>query len=227
MRRPVLLWLIVAVVSPVAAAADPVVLYTNLGANGAYDSSVFYALEDDVTKEYAMPFSPSISGNLAEIKLPLAISGFGEDRIAGAELSFTLTTASLAEGGPAGEIIERWTLQGPEVDALVGTEVLILESRTAAMLSGGANYFLSGRLLSSRFAAWYHSLDATGFVFERIDGGFHEESGGGWQTIGRSRLAAFEVSGSESAPVPEPATVALVGGGLAAAAFRRSRRVRC
>jgi hypothetical protein len=209
----------------IPAAADPVILYSNFGPGGTYDSSSGYALEDDVTKEYAMAFQPAMDGSLVQVRLPLLLKADPafESHAGGAELSFTLSQASLAEGGPAGDVIERWVLGQSEVTAQIGQTFLILQSQTNAALTADATYYLSGRFLSSGFALWFRSPDATGFVFERIDGGFHQESEGGWNPIGSERLAAFEITGAD-APVPEPSTLLLVGGALTAAAIRRRRR---
>jgi hypothetical protein len=231
MRRKLLLLLFVSLGYPLTAGADPVILYSNLysnlGAGDAYDASVSYALEDDVTKEYAMQFRPTVDGILGQVRLPILVVADPEfeGRKGGAELSFTLTQASLAEGGPEGELIERWVLGQNEVNEILGTTFLTLNSQTGAMLSADVTYYLSGRFLSSGFALWYGSPDTTGFVFERIDGGSHEESEGGWNPLGFERLAAFEIAGGDEAPVPEPATMLLVGGGLAAA-IRRRRQTR-
>lgn len=228
MRRRLLPLLFVSLAYPIGAGADPVILYTNLGAGDAYDSSSHWVLEDDETQEYAMAFRPVIDASLLHVRLPIEIFAdpTTEGRRGGAELSFTLTQASLAEGGPAGDVIERWTLGQSDVNALVGATFLTLTSQTGAMLSADVNYYLIGRFLSSGHARWFRSLDTTGFVFERIGGGFHEESEGGWNPLGFQRLAAFEVTGGDEAPIPEPATMLLVGGGLAAAAIRRRRQRR-
>ena len=73
MRLRQLLLLLASLTCPGIAGADPVVLYSNLGAGGTYDSSRFWVLEDDVTQEYAMLFRPFADGSLVQVSLPIQI----------------------------------------------------------------------------------------------------------------------------------------------------------
>lgn len=150
-------------------------------------------------------FNAAASGQISLIKI-----GYGH--VTGTNS----TTFRLFNGtsSSVGSLMASWTVTSSPAFGSGGT-ITINNSNPAATLTMGNDYWLIAEAASDAWQAW--NLNSIG------DGGPHAISsdGGTSYGVGPNTRGAFRV---EVQPVPEPATLAILGVGALAAAARRRRK---
>lgn len=209
-------WLIVIVFCPPPASADNI-LFNNLGPNDFHDDhrALWFGFEfgqeedpDDQVAQ-AVSFSPSVTGTLSTLELPLEFPWSFQDG------SFELNLYTAA-GVLPGERLESWSADGPYLPTALTT----FTSLSQPVLLAGALYFLEVRAIGMADGLWYLTNEDPD---QRVPGAFRQHEGA-WLPITRLVTPALRVTGEVAmAPTPEPATLVLIGSGLALAALRRRR----
>jgi hypothetical protein len=146
--------------------------------------------------------------------MPLECPWFAHPWFRGGTLEVNLFES--ADGLP-GRVLESFSST-----AMFGPDVLTtFTSQLQPQLVAGLLYFLEARAVGEANGLWY--LTTADFGGNFLD---YRRNGNAPWTVGRRQFeAAFRISGdAAAAPVPEPATLVLVGSGMALAALRRRRR---
>jgi hypothetical protein len=201
---------------PVPAAADSI-LYTTFGPGRTFDnlSGTFFGFEageedsPDSRFARAMPFTPRKTGTLGAIALaiqsPLFEPGPGS----------IVINLFAADGDLPGRLIESFMRTEP-----VDLGVAEFQSVLNPLIQAGETYYLEATTSGVYNGTWFGSPDP---VFGNVRD-VYRVNNGPWRVSVRDFAAAFEISGDLNAsPVPEPASLLLVGAGLAAAALRRRK----
>jgi len=198
--------------------ADPVVLYSNFGSSPGYiqplwdpSSSVSSITGAWVSQQqhnqFYMTFETSQDARLTSLMLPVMwIRSLSTIQVFLRDGLYPATIEQFAVTAPAGT--EDGTIS-----------MFTLTSALQPTLAAHTTYFLDVVPFSPLFSttAWpWNNSGATGTIFEASPGGDPRRLTG--------TLGAFQVNG-ELSPTPEPATLGLIGTGLALIAHRR-RRIR-
>ncbi len=209
---------LLAVASSVTSASADTILFSSLGPGNTFDpmSGTFFGFEpgeeDSPDRRFAraFAFSPSATAPLAMVELPIVAPCC--DPGAGT----VVVNLFGSQGALPGELLESFAIAQP-----VDLSVIAFNSIVNPLLVAGQTYFLEATTTGTANGTWFATLEGPGLVppdVYRIDNG-------PWLTGPPALYTAFRITGdTPAAPVPEPATVLLVGGGLAAAVLRRGRR---
>jgi hypothetical protein len=157
----------------------------------------------------AAPIVPSYDANLDSIDVALSLQLAGSS-VVDPEITFRLTTDT---GGLPGDIIESFVFTVTSSTP----EIFSMESTDNPFLSSSSSYWLVA-LSSIQYTKFgWHNSDTVTTPFLRSVGGWYDSDLGDF-------TPAYRLNGA--APVPEPSTFLLLGGGLAGLAFvvRRKRK---
>ena len=203
-----------------AAAADPIVLFSNLAANDAYSGqrATFFGFDDTRTDpslnfSRAMPFVPLATAALTTLELPLLkLPLFGDPLVNGGTLEVNVFDSV---NGLPGTLLESFT----SYDIHLPDQLTVFQSTLQPLLGAGSLYFLEVRAIGEASGLWYlTATDPAG-----LEPDFWRRGEGSWEVGQRNLEAAFRVSGepTDIAPTPEPATMVLFGTALALGAWGR------
>jgi hypothetical protein len=202
-----------------AAAADPIVLFSNLAANDAYSEqrATFFGFDETRTDpnlnfSRAMPFVPLATATLTTLEMPLlTVPLFGHPLLDG---TLEVNLFESANGLP-GTLLESFSSNGIHLP----DQLTVFQSTLQPLLQAGSLYFLEARAIGETNGLWYLTVTDPAAV----EPDFRRRGEGPWEVGERNVEAAFRVSGepADIAPTPEPTTMVLVGAGLALGAWRR------
>lgn len=209
-------FLFMAVLSTAPANADPI-LFSTLGPGDVFDrnAAMFFGFDEgeegdpDSRFARAMPFSPSSTATLRSLDLAL---DFTPD-FPPAALTINLFAA---DGLLPGPLLETFTRTGP-----LASGVHSFGSVAQPVLRFGQHYFVEATTTGRGFGGWYFSSEVPEEFARGAD--VLRNNNGPWQRLAvQGEILALRVTG-DPAPIPEPATVILVGTALALAPLRRRR----
>lgn len=206
--------LFMAVLSTTPANAESI-LFSALGPGDAFDANAaaFFGFnegqEGDPDSRFAraMPFSPSSTATLTSLDLALDFT----PNIPPGTLVINLFAA---EGPLPGPLLETFTRTEP-----LARGVYSFSSVAQPVLRFGQDYFVEATTTGRGFGGWYFSSEmpeehARGLEAFRIDNG-------PWRRLAApGDIVALRVTG-DTAPIPEPASMILVGTAVALVPFRR------
>jgi len=189
--------------------ADPVVVFSTFGPGGSFDEfSGFFV--DGSDSFQAVHFVSAASGLLDRVVAPI-------EGVSNVQQSVRFDIYSGSAVAPQ-TLLESWIVPNPP-----GITIVALESLRRPAVTGGSDYWLrfSEPERADSFSSFWLLND------QRIYGAhlFRTEFGSGFEPM--TTIPAFSVSVLNDTPVPEPATMLLVGTGAAAVAdgiWRRRRR---
>ena len=204
----------VAVLVAVPANAESI-LFNTLGPGDAFDqnAALFFGFEEgeeggaDFRFARAMPFTPSATATLRSLDLAL---DFNSDFSSG----MVVINLFAADGALPGRLLETFTRAGG-----LARGVHSFQSVAQPRLRFGQDYFVEATTTLRGFGGWYMSSEipeehARGVEVFRIDNG-------PWQPLrAPGDIVALRAIG-DTAPVPEPATVILLGTAMALVPLRR------
>ena len=212
--------LVVVLAAPSAASASSVI-FSNFGAGFSYDASVGNAVGDDgfgLTEWVGETFTSGLTANLSSIEIALS-SGFGS-----ATDPLTVALRSSGSGAP-GAILESFIV-GAGAGGALGTlnSPILLMSTLFPLLTSGNQYWLTVQAPSTSAYAW--NFNNTGANAAHA---ISTDDGNNWDVFASTFFTpgAFQIDGNpttDTPPVPEPASLMLLGSGLIGAAVSRRRK---
>lgn len=213
-RCAAILVLVCASAGPQAARAD-IVLYSDLGPGGTYDTTTSYPIGNDFsggTDVYLMQFTTTGGpADLSSITVAL-----GEIGALGDSVNVSLLSDS---GGSPGSVLETSQAAVTSDFFAGGSLVTATSASPSLLLQSGTTYWVevSAVTPANSFGWFFNSTGASGTVGSSLDGGM---------TFGFNpgTLGAFSVNGTPQVAAPEPNYLyQLCMLGFAAVAWRRFR----
>jgi len=208
---------LVLLAAPVVSHADTI--YGNFGAGNSYNCCSGWTVSGSSSTVGAVvvsaeAFTPSSSYDLTQILIAIS-------NVSGTNQAYVTLNADSGSDTP-GTMIESWSLSGlPNFGTNNSPETLT--SSPGVLLTSGTQYWIvvwpdNSGLTSDTWDAWNNnSLSPT-----PASGTFSQSNDGvTWPTGFSDTQGAFEVDGTS--PTPEPGTFGLLGLGLAALPYVRSR----
>jgi hypothetical protein len=203
--------------APVPATADTI-LFSSVGPDPFAGTATVFGFnlgeegDPDIHIGRAYPFVPSTTATFRSAELPLffpccdSIPGQGS-------VVINLFVADGKDGNVPGKLLESFM----RTEA-INLEVVSFRSVLQPLLVAGTTYFIEATTVGIATGFWHNVVGDQG-PFQsafRIDNG-------PWQARSQNFAGGFRIIGNDTAPVPEPTSLVLVGTGLAAALMRRRR----
>ena len=225
MRVSIVVFACVVALSSSRNASAEQILFSSLQPNGGFSTTIATAFgtfehqtDPALNGSRAFPFVSADTALLSTLELAVQFPWFTEPWWPSAGVLEVNLFAS--DGGLPGALLESFTSPGPHALGTLST----FESVLRPQLMAGALYFLEARAVGFANGLWFLR---SGDTFPNQPD-FRRTGDGPWQ-VG-SRIfddTAFRVSGEPlAAATPEPASVVLLGTGMALAAWRRRRHER-